>query len=148
MKQVLLGLLVSLTLACNALPVAPTPEQRALIPVAYDINVPAVSYVQRYTESWPNGVFLSPVEAQHDYDFTASYKGTPNVYAGTQSPACNSYNGVGIVIAPLSVASVRTFTAAQWPTLTGLDPTATYQWVGRFVYAQPATPQESMPCRQ
>ena len=120
--------------ACGtvAQPVSPSPTPEHVSEVDYDINIPSVSTAMALKFSYPNGVHLSPLDAQRQWDYTAAYGGSPNVYYGETAPACE-YQGVGIVVAPHSVAGLATFHAADWPGL-GWLPNVLYVWVGRFVY--------------
>lgn len=116
--------------------VTPTPAVRT---IGYDINVPIIEAVMVYKASFPDGINITPVEAQARYDYSDAYRGSPNVYFGATAPKCQQYIGTGIVVAPHHVATMLTFTSKDWPIL---EPGYTYTWVGRFVLALPATPQQ------
>lgn len=103
----------------------------------YDINVPSPLLAQNYNNTYPGGYFHAPLTAQRQFDYTATYGGSPNVYYGDVAPHCE-YPGVGIVVAPRVVAALDEFDARDWPTM----PAGRYQWVGRFVYARVPTPSE------
>lgn len=113
---------------------------RPNVPVGFDINIPESKITQVWAIQYPNGIKISPVEAQQKWNFTAAYGGTPNVYYGPQSPKCE-YWMVGITVAPFSVASKLTFTSLDWPIF---EPGEVYEWVGRFVTALPARPDQSV----
>lgn len=119
-------------------PVSPTPVVERQAEVDYDINVPSPQLAASLRFQYPNGVHVSPLDAQRQWDYTAAYGGSPNVYYGETAPACE-YLGVGIVVAPHAVAGLATFHAGDWPGL-GWEPGVTYVWVGRFVYAAIALP--------
>lgn len=122
----------------GSLATAPTPlvTPKVNVPVGFDINIPTSKVASVYQMQYPQGVKMSPVEAQNRWDYTAAYGGTPNVYYGSTSPKCE-YNLVGIVVAPYSVASKPTFTASEWSIF---EPGNVYEWVGRFVVADVARP--------
>ena len=128
-----------LTTACSSNPVTPTTITPAKVPqaVQYDINIPFNNVAMNLKLQNPSGIFLSPIAAQQQFDYTTAYGGTPNVYAGETQPKCPPYLGAGIVIAPRRVASIPEFKGTDWPGI-GLDPGTTYQWLGHFVYAMPA----------
>lgn len=109
----------------------------ALREVSYDINIPFRDVANSLKATYPNGIRMAPFEAQRQFDFTAAYKGSPNVYYGEVAPHCE-YPGVGIVVAPLHVASLAEFISSDWPGL--FEPGFTYIWVGRFVYTAAAAP--------
>lgn len=113
---------------------------RPNVPVGFDINIPESKITAVWWVQYPNGIKISPVEAQRKWDFTAAYGGTPNVYYGPSAPKCE-YQMVGITVAPYSVASMLTFTSADWPIF---EPGNTYEWVGRFVTALPARPDQTL----
>lgn len=106
--------------------------------MAYDINIPFPGTAHALQGTYPTGIRIAPLDAQRAYDYTAAYLGSPNVYFGETSPRCE-YPGVGVVVAPRSVAAMPQFTARDWPGLV-LDASVTYVWVGRFVYTAPADP--------
>lgn len=128
-----------LTLAgCNHVsPVAPTVVPVPPSQVTYAINIPEVLLAHSLAAQWPNGIRLSPLDAQRQYDYTATYKGSPNVYYGETAPMVCTYENAGIVVAPRTIAGMSQFTALDWPGI-GLDPGITYEWLGRFAYAEPA----------
>lgn len=138
---VLVALLAS---ACSqsSSPTAPAPvpaAHAAATVLQYDINVPNPITVQELQTQFPNGVSVSPIAAQLEWNFTCEYAGSPNVYFGPTPPPAGMYGGAGIVVAPTSVANELTFTAAEWPQIAvGMPPTATFTWLGRFVLATPA----------
>lgn len=113
---------------------------RPNVPVGFDINIPTSKITQVWAIQYPNGIKISPVEAQRKWDYSAAYYGTPNVYYGPQAPKCE-YWMVGITVAPLSVASKMTFTSSDWPIF---EPGYTYEWIGRFVTAFPAGPNQTI----
>lgn len=130
-----------LTVACSNSPMAPTSRTapaKAPLEMDYDINIPSSAAAFEFRYQFPDGIRTSPLDAQHRWDYTVEYKGSPNVYFGETAPHCQ-YPGVGIVVAPHSVAGLSTFTAADWPGI-GLEAGATYVWVGRFKYTAPAAP--------
>ena len=122
--------------ACGASPTQPTPIPTTRTLISYTINVPDAQLVLRLNGQYPDGVYVAPITAQAQYDYSAAYGGTPNVYAGERSPALNTYLHTGIVVAPESAASKDVFTGADWPNLFGDRPTDEFAWVGRFAYAQ------------
>ena len=134
------AILVALfTVGCGSSPVAPSTPPTDL---TYAINLPGLVEVQSLLVQYPNGLHLSPVDAQTLYDRRAFYGGTPNVYAGAVTPTAwiggNPYHGVGVVIAPFAVASVPIFKSTDWPDSNGQpfsgNPTTRFAWLGRFVY--------------
>lgn len=132
------ALVIVLSAAACSTPTAPTTvEPAAQLEITYAINISDLAESLRLKQQYPNGVRMSPVEAQARWDYTAAYGGSPNVYYGATAP-CHEYIRVGIVVAPYGAASSEPFTAAQWPGI-GLDPTVPYYWIGRFEYA--ALPQ-------
>ncbi len=139
-------LVAGLSGACtthNTLAPEPVPAPYAVpSDLTYAINIPDPSVVFDLLKIYPDGVHTSPIEAQRRWDYTATYHGSPNVYFGATAPQCQ-YPGVGIVVAPYSVAALLTFTAADWPGI-GLERGLTYAWVGRFVYTRAAAPGEYM----
>lgn len=135
-----------LTVAC-ATPTTPsaTPAQVPPIPLTYAINVPTLAIATAALVQYPNGIHLAPVAAQAQYDYSAVY-GAPNVYYGPAAPTTAIYRGVGIVVAPLAIASVPTFAASDWPDASGQPfggsaPTQQYVWLGRFVFTPMLTVQ-------
>ena len=122
--------------ACGKPPTQPTsvPATRTLI--SYTINMPDARLVLLLNAQHPDGVYLAPITAQATYNYSTVYGGTPNVYAGEQSPALNTYFHTGIVVAPRTAASKAVFTGTDWPNLYGDRPTDEFAWVGRFAYAQ------------
>lgn len=130
MKQFIVAIATA-TAACGSSPVAPAPVQpRQLLAVSYDINIPVVAVADQLNGAFPQGISVTPVQAQHDYDYTAVYGGTPNVYAGPSVDA-SRYLSAGILVAPLAAASKMRFTSADWPDA-GLRDDADYTWVGHF----------------
>jgi hypothetical protein len=130
-------------MACTAdlvQPSATVATNRAEILLTYAINLPDPYEVAALAGQYPDGVRLSPVAAQAQYDRTAAYGGTPNVYAGP-GPVYGQYQNVGIVIAPYAVASQPAFRADEWPDeygrpLGNVSPETLYVWVGRFATAR------------
>jgi hypothetical protein len=121
--------------ACASAPAHPAPvPDAAPVAIQYAINIPSAVIANQLNGQYPNGVTLSPIEAQRKFDFTSTYH-TPNVYYGIQAPPPGAYIGVGIVVAPLLAASKATFTSADWPGICA----STCTWLGRFAYAQPPT---------
>jgi hypothetical protein len=113
---------------------APTPVQIVRSELAYEIHIPDANLAYTLLVAHPNGVEMSPVEAQRQYDFTSAYRNTPNVYAGFPRPAYSAYQFDSIVIAPYAIASVVSFPASAWPDQYGRFPLNTeYTWVGHFV---------------
>ena len=112
--------------------------------ITYAINIPDPIKARALVDAYPNGVLEAPRQAQNDWNYTATYLGSPNVYYGELAPPNCTYPGVGIVVAPQAVASVETFTSLDWPNI-GLEPNVTYQWLGRFVYTAPADPSTYHP---
>lgn len=135
----LIPLALLATAACSApsltAPSSPALEYRT---ITYSINVPDPYAAQSLIQVHPEGVYMAPVEAQRQYDFTEGYHGTPNVYAGSRQPdALRTYSLAGVVIAPLDVASRATFPASMWPDEYGQFPKDVYlRWLGRFVYTE------------
>ncbi len=141
MKSYTLLIVMVLSSACTMHnPSAPTSPAAAplMSEMDYDINVPTPQALSELRFAHPDGVHTSPLNAQHLWDYTAAYGGSPNVYFGDVSPHCQ-YIRAGIVVAPISVAGRDTFTAGDWPRI-GLEPGLTYVWVGRFVYTSVALP--------
>lgn len=103
-------------------------------PMAFDINIPDPALAVRLRGQYPDGVQMSPLQAQRTWDYTSAYGGSPNVYFGETSPKCE-YIRAGIVVAPRAVAGADTFTSLDWPGI-GLVPGDTYRWVGRFAFAE------------
>lgn len=128
-------LFVTLLSACSSsAPTGPTllPKPApAIREIGFDINIPDLFVLASLKRTYPDGVRMSPVAAQRQFDYTAAYKGSPNVYYGEIAPHCE-YIYVGIVVAPLHVATLDTFTASDWPGV--LEAGFTYAWVGRFTY--------------
>ncbi|HYM24966.1 MAG TPA: hypothetical protein VEU08_17235 [Vicinamibacterales bacterium] len=128
-------LVASFMVACGSspAPTAPSAPARRSEQITYAINVPSVVFLEQLRAQFPNGFAQPPLVAQHAFDYTEAYHGSPNVYLppGTSS---TSYHGVGILIAPLNVAGMTTFTAADWPD-SGLQPNTDYSWIGQFDYA-------------
>jgi hypothetical protein len=84
--------------------------------------------------AYPNGAIMSPARAQIKFNFVSAYHGSANVYAGEQMPSEKVYVNAGILICPLSVSEMDTFTAKDWPTIGGLENGLTYTWRGWFTY--------------
>lgn len=126
-----------LSTACSSSPTAPAttlPKPAPVVrEVSYDINIPSLTLAATLTRTYPNGVRMAPLSAQRQWDFTAAYGGSPNVYYGETAPAPCQYLWTGIVVAPLRVSAMDTFTAQDWPGL--WEPGFTYAWVGRFTYS-------------
>lgn len=135
-RLLLLGaLLVS---GCSHGPLAPTPAAApAPSDITYAINIPDRGLATALIAANPNGLHLAPYDAQQQWNYTAAYGGSPNVYYGETAPHCE-YPGVGIVVAPLRAAQLAQFTASDWPAIAA--PGVTYAWLGRFVYTAVATP--------
>lgn len=133
----LLALLVVVS-ACGGSPTTPTAivSAPALREIGYAINIPSPTIAAALQRAYPTGVRVPPVQAQIQWDYTSAYGGSPNVYFGEIGPRCE-YPGVGIVVAPLTAATVDRFTAADWPML---EAGVTYTWIGRFVYTAAAAP--------
>lgn len=145
MKQMIV-IAALLTAACSSNLTGPTTIQAPKvtnIPIGFDINIPDIAVVQRMKLTYPQGITISPIEAQRKWDYTAAYGGTPNVYAGTVSPHCTPYVMTGIVIAPLAAASALNPTPGQWSVL---EAGQTYEWVGNFVYTRIAQPGTYFTC--
>lgn len=119
---------------------APAAKQAAAVVMTYAINVPETIWTQELQTAHPNGVALSPIAAQIQWDFSCEYAGAANVYYGpTAPPGAGAYAGTSIVIAPATVADELTFTAAEWPVLAAAYPAGTtFTWLGHFVYAAPS----------
>ncbi len=122
----------------NALTPDSVPANVVPSDLSYDINIPSASVAFDLKALYPTGIHTTPLDAQAHWNYTATYQGSPNVYYGPTAPHCE-YPGVGIVVAPVRVAGMFTFTAADWPGI-GLDPGVTYTWLGRFVYTAAAAP--------
>lgn len=138
----LLALLTLVTACGSSNPVAPTPPAAAAhtITLQYDINIPVPILVQQLQTQFPNGVAVSPIAAQAQWDFRCLYSGSANVYYGPEPPPQGMYQGVGLVIAPADVAGMLTFPATMWPQIAVGEPAGTtYTWLGKFVYASPVT---------
>lgn len=121
--------------ACGSSPVAPAPTPAASVTfITYTINIPSSTVAFTLRQTYPDGIRLSPLDAQRQYDYTAMYGGSPNVYFGETAPACE-YVNTGIVVAPRIVAGMSTFTALDWPGI-GLDAGKTYGWLGRFAFTE------------
>lgn len=134
MRVVLVVTVLLATVACGqaspAAPSAPSPAPQAVF--QYDINIPDLSLVLQLQNQYPQGVVLSPVEAQVRYDYTNTY-GTANVYGGEINLSTGS---AGFATAPAGVASKRQFEAREWPLGTvGLSPDTICSWLGHFVFA-------------
>lgn len=115
------------------------PAPKAPTQISYDINLPDQQMVANMTSAYPNGVTdMTPVQAQAKFDYT-QYYGTPNVYAGPVMPNVdlNVYQGIGILIAPLAVASKMTFLGSEWGAME--NKSATYSWIGHFTLARRGT---------
>lgn len=122
------------SVGCTSSPTSPTTTitaKPATSEIGYAINVPDSAVVASLIRTYPNGVKMSPYEAQARWNYTAAYGGSPNVYYGESAPHCE-YVGVGIVVAPMHVATMNEFTSADWPGV--LEIGLTYAWVGRFTY--------------
>ena len=130
------------TLGCGKTsPTAPTEAPKpAVRTVDYAINVPTVELARTYIATFPDGVRVAPYTAQRQWDYTGAYGGSPNVYYGETAPHCE-YLWVGIVVAPLHVATMDQFTSADWPGV--MEPGLTYAWVGHFVHTPAAVPGAS-----
>lgn len=129
-----------ITTACGSNTLAPTPPETpkpvAPTQITYAINLPDAGLVSSMQLQYPHGVTgISPVEAQARWDYSAYYDGSPNVYAGPTAPllATMVYKNVGILIAPILVASKPTFLGSEWSIM---SPTITYEWIGQFAYAK------------
>lgn len=132
-----LVLLSLLLVAGCSVPSAPTAVPAPKLSyVSYDVNVPTASLAFSLKFQYPEGIQTSPIDAQRRWDYTSTYLGSPNVYYGETSPHCE-YPGVGIVVAPRSVAGMSSFTAGDWPGM-GYEAGVTYIWLGRFTYTAPA----------
>lgn len=134
-----IAIVALLCASCAELPTAPAPGAAPVsserhVALTYAINIPDPTTAQALITAHPIGVAISPVDAQAQYDFTAAYGGTPNVYAGRSAPA-GTYFSAGIVTAPYAIASVASFHAYEWPDQYGQSPAGViYDWLGRFVY--------------
>lgn len=122
-------------------PVAPVQTQT----MAYAINVPDTLTVVRLNAQYPQGVHVAPLTAQAQWDYSANYAGTPNVYAGEVAPCGQNYLNTSVVIAPPGVAGKASFSAQDWPGA-HLDANTIYEWVGTFVVAYAAAPGTYKPC--
>lgn len=124
--------------ACGSSPAGPTTivAPAAHLEMDYDINIADLGQASALRLQYPHGVEIAPYAAQQRWDQTVAYGGSPNVYYGPIGPPLQTYQGAGIVVAPLKVAQMATFTADDWPGI-GLEPGAVYVWIGRFVYTQP-----------
>lgn len=123
---------------CSRPPLGPSETPKpAIRTIGYDINIPDVRVVNDLKGHYPEGFEGTPLEAQTRWNYTAAYRGTPNVYYGEVSPRCE-YRLVGIVVAPFRVAGMQQFTSKDWPG--PLEPGITYSWLGRFVYTAIADP--------
>lgn len=133
------GFVALLAVGCASSPAGPTalPAPVAALQMDYDINIPDLLALQGLKAQYPQGVHVPPAAAQARWDYTAAYGGSPNVYLGPVSGPCQQYYNTGIVIAPVKVAQLPTFTAEDWPGI-GLEPGRVYEWVGRFTFAQAA----------
>lgn len=138
--KVFIAFVALLACACGAhSPTAPTMAAPIVLhDMSYDINIPNPIIASDLRYAYPEGIHTSPMDAQRRWDYTNIYGGSPNVYYGPTSPHCE-YPGVGIVVAPRSVAGLNTFTANDWPGI-GLEGGLTYAWLGRFVYTAVAQP--------
>lgn len=136
MKRILLLLAVAATACAGPAPLAPARANGPdVIDITYAINIPNPVTVQALVAQFPNGVRTPPTEAQRVWNYTANYGGTPNVYFGAMAPPLGTYVGVGIVVAPLAIASKEHFQASEWPDAYGQSrPNTAYEWLGRFVY--------------
>ena len=151
MRLTMIVLLALVVGACSRSIVSPTPAPVTIAPtlITYTINVPDAHQAVQLQAQYPDGVQIPPIDAQHQWDYTAIYHGSPNVYFGETAPwqgydcsgkpvPISEYMNTGIVVAPRAVAAVETFTARDWPNI-GLSPDVTYGWLGRFAYAMSAT---------
>lgn len=131
MKVIHIGPMLALTLATIACGHNPTGPSEAPAPqvIQYAINVPTVALQQQFNGEYPNGVSMPPIQAQNIWDFRDAFGGAPNVYFGPTAPSFGSYNGIGIVVAPVAAASKQTWTAADWPAI------GAGTWLGRFAVA-------------
>lgn len=119
---------------------SPTPPavKQAVQVIQYAINVPEAIWTQELQTFHPDGVQLSPIEAQLQWDFSCEYAGAPNVYFGpTAPPNQDAYSFTGIVVAPATVAGELNFTGAEWPQIAS-SPDERFTWLGRFVYVVPS----------
>lgn len=140
-KPLSLGMLIAVLSATNACTktqamLAPTPTPvnvMTRLDLAYEINLPTVAMAQSLIAQYPNGIRMAPLYAQQEWNYIQVYGGA-NVYYGPTAPPEGMYRGVGIVVAPVQVASMAVFPASLWPVLGGGSNTE-YAWLGRFVYA-------------
>lgn len=141
MRSLTLAIVAVLASACSSTHAgtAPTPV-KVVTDMDYNINIPDPHTFTSLVGAFGARVPIAPLDAQRQWDFTATYGGSPNVYFGDTAPHCGQYTQTGIVVAPRAVAGMAQFTAADWPTLTGLEPGVTYRWVGLFVYSRAAAP--------
>jgi hypothetical protein len=136
-----------LTIGCSS-PTHPTTTARSSveplrtpITITYAINIPYADAAHALEAQHPDGVNLSPVQAQETFNFTDAYHGTPNVYYGPLAPPVGRYVFVGIVVAPRAVAERQQFLQREWPDGCGRQyPGDTVcAWLGRFAYAAPGS---------
>lgn len=140
MKKAILVLLAVVANACGSSPMAVTPiaKPATVATIQYAINVPSTLMVQQLQQAHPNGVQLSPIEAQLEFDYRCQYRGAPNVYWGPTAPPQAVYQQTGITVAPVSAAGKLTFGPEDWPAYASANPGITaFTWLGQFTYAQP-----------
>lgn len=139
---IIVSAIALLSLACGSTKgtaLAPTPIEPTPIVITYAINIPDAQLVRELLTDHPNGVAMSPIQAQVTWDYTSFY-GVANVYYGPNAPnltaaGTSPFSGTGIVVAPISVANTMRFTGAEWPVVAGgLPLSTTFTWLGRFVY--------------
>jgi hypothetical protein len=118
-KQLMCVAALLLTIGCSS-PTHPTTTARSSveplrtpITITYAINIPYADAAHALEAQHPDGVNLSPVQAQETFNFTDAYHGTPNVYYGPLAPPVGRYVFVGIVVSSFCSANGRTAAAGS-----------------------------------
>ncbi len=139
MIKMTLGLLV-LMLACGcstqSSPSVTAPSE-VVTTIQYTINIPFQLTAQELQRQFPHGVDMAPIQAQVTWNYTAEYRGAPNVYWGPVPPPAETYQNTGIVVAPVAVAQQLFFLPSEWPGISLAGDKVT--WKGWFVFTRAAS---------